>query len=165
MKLSISQQTKNSAGVSLVELLVAVAVIFVALVALSGLGSFVLKISERVKKNVVATNLAQESLEVTRAMREQNWNLISNLTVGSVYHPAKTGSPAQWTLVSGSENISGFSRQVVLNNVYRDSNDDIVASGGTLDSSSKKVIATVSWNDSGQNFQLILISYLTNWKP
>ena len=166
MKLSIiSEQTKNSAGVSLIELLVVAGVIAIALSALAGVGNLASKTSQQLKKNLIATNLATELLEVVRAMKEENWASISALSVGSPYHPVKVGSPLKWALASDGENINGFSRQVVLNNVFRDSNDDIVASGGTLDAGTKKIIAAVLWNDSGQNFQVTLTSYLTNWKP
>jgi type II secretory pathway pseudopilin PulG len=162
---SIFFASQPNTGIGLVEVLVVVAIIAIALVALAGVGNFTLKTSRQLKNNLIAANLATELLEVVRAMKEGNWASISALSVDNPYHPVKVGSPLKWALAGDGENINGFSRQVVLNNVFRDSNDDIVASGGALDTGTKKIIVTVSWNDSGQNFQLVLISYLTNWKP
>ncbi len=157
--------SQTNTGLGLVEILVVVAIIAIALVALAGVGNFVLKLSTQLKNNVVATGLATEGIEVARAVREENWNLIGALAVGNPYYPAKTGSPLKWTLISGSETVGGFTRQIILNDVYRDSNDDIVSSGGTLDVNTKKIIATVFWTEPGQNQEVSLTSYLTNWKP
>lgn len=152
-------------GFGLVEILVVVAIIAIALVALAGVGNFVLKLSTQLKNNVVATGLATEGLEVVRAVREENWNLIGSLAVGNSYYPAKSGWPLKWTLISGSETIGGFTRQIILNDVYRDGNDDIAGSGGTLDVNTKKITATVFWTEPGQNQEVSLTAYLTNWKP
>lgn len=158
-------QTTNSSGFGLIEILVAVAIIGLSLAALTGLGNLALKISLQTKKNVVATNLASEALEAAKAAKQESWDNLNGLTIGSPYHPIKTGSPLKWAFASGEENINGFSRQITLADVYRDGNDDIIDSGGTLDSNTKKITAVVAWSDNGQNHQTTLISYLTNWKP
>ncbi len=162
---SIFFVSQTNAGFGLVEILVVVAIITIALVALAGVGNFVLKLSTQLKNNVVATGLATEGLEVARAVREENWNLISALAVDHSYYPAKTGWPLKWTLISGSETVGNFTRQIVLDDVYRDGNDDIVSSGGALDVNTKKITATVFWTEPGQNQEVSLTAYLTNWKP
>jgi len=51
----------------------------------------------------------------------------------------------------------------VVEDVGRDGNDDIVASGGTPDPNTKKVTATVSWTESTQSKQVVLTTYITNF--
>ena len=160
-----NRSNKKSQGFGIIEILVGIAIISLSLGALAGLGNLALKISLQVKKNVVAVNLASEAIEVAKAAKQETWSNISGLTVDTAYHPIKTGSPLKWSFVSGAENISGFSRQIIINNIYRDTDDDIVATGGTLDANTKKITAIVAWSDNGQNYQSVLVSYLTNWKP
>ncbi len=151
-------------GFGLIEIMVVVAIVGLAFGALAGLGNYSLKISSRLKNQVIATNLAAETIEATKAVKDENWNILANLSLETPYHPEKTGSLQKWTLVNGSENFNGFLRQAVLNQVFRDANDDI-APTGTLDSNTKKITATVSWTEDGQNRQISLTAYLTNWKP
>jgi len=156
---------KNKSGFGLVEILVAVTVIGLSLAALAGLGNFALKIQNRLKKNITASYLAAEAIEATRAIKDEDWTIISSLSIGSALHPAQSGSPAKWSLTSGSEIINGFTRQIVLANVYRNSNDNIVQSVDTLDPNTKKITATVSWSDQGQSQQVSLSTYIINWQP
>jgi len=159
----MKKNAKNR-GWGMLEIIVVVAIIGFALTALAGLGNYALKISSQLKNNVIATNLAAEAIETAQAVKNENWNLLANLSEGLPYHPEKSGSPPKWVLVSGSENINGFSRRIVLSPVLRDSNDDIALTGN-LDPQTKKITATVSWNETGTDKQISLTVYLTNWKP
>ena len=76
-----------------------------------------------------------------------------------------TGSPLKWSLAAGSEDLNGFTRQVVVNNVSRDGQFNIVSSGGTPDPDTKKITSTVSWSYKGQAYSAILSVYLTHWQP
>ena len=149
----------------LIELLVAIAIIGLVLTSLAGLGNFILKINQQNKKSVIATFLAQEAIEAVRAAKEENWSLITGLTADAPYYPAKIGSPLKWVLTAGTETINSFTRQIAVSPVYRDVNDDIVTSGGVLDPETKKITATVSWNDNGRNYQTAIVYYLANWQP
>jgi type II secretory pathway pseudopilin PulG len=155
----------NQRGIGLIEILIAAAIIGLVLTSLAAVGNFALKISDHLKKNIIAANLAAEAIEAAKSVKEENWNNIAGLDLGAAYHPSKTGSPLKWTLSQDSETINGFSRQVVLSPVYRDSNDDIAAAGGTLDSDTKKITAAVFWQEGSQNYQINLTAYLANWKP
>ena len=46
----------------------------------------------------------------------------------------------------------------------RDGTDNIVESGGADDPNTKKVTATVSWEERGRSHSIELITYLTNWR-
>ena len=152
-------------GFGLIEILVAVSIIGLSFATLTGLGNFALKIQNRLQKNMVASYLAAEAIEATRAVKDEAWAIVSGLGTDTPLHPSQSGSPAKWSLAAGSETINGFSRQVVLANVYRDGNDNITESTVTLDPNTKKITATVSWSDQGDFQQVSLSAYLTNWKP
>lgn len=159
------QHNKEQQGMGLIEILVVVSIISLSLASLAGLGNFALKIQHRLKQNTVASFLASEALEATRAVKDGNWTSFNSLPTETPLHPAKETSFYLWTLPSGQEIINDFTRQIIISPVYRDSNFNIVATSGTLDPDTKKVTATVSWNDNGQNQQVSLVDYLTNWQP
>jgi len=156
---------KNKNGFGIVEILIMAAIISISLVAIAGVGNFSLKISSQLKKDLIATGLTNEALEATRAIKEGSWPTLAAYSVNTVYHPAKTGNPLIWSLVPGNEDINGFSRRVIIENVYRDTNDDITLAGGTLDPNTKKITAIVAWSYQGRDYQTAISSYLANWKP
>lgn len=109
-----------------------------------------------------AVSYLKEAVEAVRIVRNNSW---SQVATNGTFHPIISGS--SWILVSGTEVISpyNFSRQIVIDNVYRDLNGTIVTTGGTLDSSTKKVTVTVSWNApvfSNVNSVIYITRYLDN---
>ncbi|MBU1102324.1 hypothetical protein KJ853_01545 [Patescibacteria group bacterium] len=168
MKLCFYQNFHNknqSPGFGLVEILIAVSFIGLALAGLITLTNLTFKLSQQAKNNLIAANLATEALEAVRAIKEESWSTISSLTIGNPYHPQKAGLPLKWSLAAGNENLNGFMRQVVINNVYRDGQFNIVSSGGTLDPDTKKITSSVFWSYKGQSYNATLFVYLTRWQP
>ena len=155
----------KSAGIGLIEIIIASAIIAIALSALAGLGNFSLKIQNRLQKNTAASYLASEAIEAARAVKDESWSNLSGLPTDTALFPAQSGNPAKWVFSTGSETIGNFSRQIIISNVNRDANDDVAQSGGVLDSNTKKITATIYWSEQGQNQQLSLSTYLTNWQP
>jgi type II secretory pathway pseudopilin PulG len=154
----------NKKGISIIEILIVVAIIIVALISIFGLIIFSLRVSTLMKETAQANNLAQETIEAVRNFRDgTDWDIngLETLTFGVSYYPQKSGdSPPKWELVTGEEMIDGFTRKVVFNEVYRDANDNIIETGGTSDSNTKKLTATISWKDK----KVEIITYLTNWR-
>ncbi len=151
-------------GASIIEILIVIAIIVIALVTLLGVATFSLSISISMKETIKANNLAQETIEAVRNFRDGTiWNIdgLGTLNTGVSYFPQKTAdNPPKWQLIQGEEIIDNFKRKVVFSNVQRDTNDNIVESGGTNDPNTKKLTATVSWKDK----KVEIITYLTNWK-
>ena len=154
----------NKKGISIVEILVVVAIITIVLISLLGLATFSLRISTLIKETAQVNNLAQEAIEAVRNFRDgTDWDVdgLGTLIVGISYHPRKTtDDPPKWELVSGEEIVGDFTRKIVFDNVQRDTNDDIVETGGTLDPNTKKITVTISWKDK----EVEIVSYLTNWR-
>lgn len=151
-------------GFSIIEILVVIFILVIAFVSILGLLTFSLRVSTLMRENTQAINLAQETIEAVRNFRDgTNWdtNGLGILTTEVAYHPEKTtDSPPKWELLSGEEAIGGFSRKVVFEEVFRDGNDDIVETGGTLDPETKKAKVTVSWKDKKAE----IVTYFTNWQ-
>lgn len=152
-------------GIGLIEILIVVSIIGLSLASLAGLGNFALKIQHRLKQNTIASFLANETIEAARAIKDGEWTDLTHFAVDEPLHPIKNPSFYQWTLDNGEETINGFTRRMTISNVYRDGAFNIVSSNGAQDENTKKITATVSWNDNGQNQQITLVDYLMNWKP
>lgn len=163
-EISLIYLKSKKSGFGIVEVIVAAAIISLALAGMAVLGNFALRIQSHLKQNLIATNLAIEAIEATRAVKEESWANFSVLGLDIPYHPEKIGPPAKWVMVGGAQNINGFSRQIVFSQVLRDMDDDIVESGGIPDSNTRKITVIISWFERGQSYQVVLNSYSTNWK-
>ncbi|MFA6081701.1 MAG: hypothetical protein WC741_04840 [Patescibacteria group bacterium] len=96
------------------------------------------------KKRLLATSLMKETQEETRNIREHGWDYLAPT---GTYHPVLSGSTL--SLVAGPTNINGFTQQVVVGDVYRNTSGTIVLSPtpGLLDPSTKKITTTISWTE------------------
>ena len=162
----LANQNDNKKGASIIEILIVIAIIVIALTSLLGVATFSLRISTLMRETNQANNLSQEVMEAVRNFRDgTSWDVdgLGKLATSTDYYPQATSSPSKWQLVQGIENIDGFTRKVVFEDVMRDSNSNIVEAG-TYDPNTKKVIVTVSWKERGREHKLEIFTYLTNWK-
>lgn len=158
---------KSEKGGLLVEIVVVVGIIVGSLVAILGLATTFLVTSQIVQQTSEATALAQEGLEIVRNYRDGTvWavGLGAVAFAPSSYHPEQFGSPPKWILVSGSETIGEFKREIVFEAVCRNSSHNITACPGSYtDADTRKAIVTVSWQERGRSHQVELEAYFTNW--
>lgn len=103
-----------------------------------------------------ATTIVQETQEALRSVRENGW---SSFSANGTYHPVLTNGV--WSLASGADTVNGFSRSVVVSDVYRDSSGTI-APTGTLDPSTKHVVTTISWT-TPRTSQISVSQYFTRY--
>ncbi len=130
----------NNQGQLLVELLVALAVAAILIPAIiTGFIATRQGVSQA-RQRLEATALAREASDAVLIVRDAGW---SNVAIPGIYHPVVTG--ATWTLASGSAVVNGYTESLVISDVSRDTSGAIVTTGGTVDPSTKKITATVSW--------------------
>ena len=148
-------------GQSLVELLLAIGLSAVLLPAL--LTGFVASREGKAQHGQRTEGVAilKATTEAVRSVREKGW---SNFANNGTFHPEISGS--SWSLVAGeyTDPVTGFKTKVDISDVNRDSNGAI-ASSGTTDPSTKKVVVTVSWGTpylSSITSTLYLTRYLAN---
>ncbi len=161
------QKMVGNKGMSLIEILVAVFIISTALSSVLGLTSFSLNAVSFTKQSYEANILAQGLIEQVRNFRDQTkWNIngLETLTNGLDYYASKTGSPEEWQMIQGTETINGFTKKIVFEEVERDGSANIVENGGIIDPNTKKITATILWQERNKTHQIELITYLTNWK-
>ena len=146
-------------GQSLIELLIVISLMAIFLPALiSGLTASREGKAQQIQRED-AFNLLKETEEAVRIVRERDWEEIA---INGSYHPQKTGTT--FILSSGSENINGYTREIIISDTLRDSNGQIVNSG-TIDSSTKKITTTISWSlpySSSVDSVIYLTRYLNN---
>lgn len=154
-------------GLSLIEMLVAIAIISSTLISLLGLTSFSLRVISLINQTNQANNIAKEIMEQVRNFRDgTSWSVdgLGTVTPSIDYYLQQSGSPPSWQLTQGTETIGIFTRRAVFENVKRDIADDIVVGIGNNDPNTKKVAVLVSWQERGKSHQIELVSYFTNWR-
>ena len=153
---------KSQKGISVIEVIVALSIIFVSFFSFLALAQYSLKFQDQSESKLEAINIAAETIEATRSVRNEDWNNFSSLSLDVPYYPVISSN--KWTLSSTDPgSINGvYDRWVIIEKVYRDANDNI-SSSGTEDNQTKKITAFVEWNDRGKIKQIDLITYLTNW--
>ncbi len=153
----------NSSGFSLVEVLIASAIISLTSIALMSAATKGIELSNRALKQVQASQLIEEGVEAVKSIRDTNWDTISGLTPAINYYLSFDTNTNLWSLDTiQTDKIDGlFTRLIVFSDVNRDSNDDI-AEIGTLDVGTKKVNVFVTWPAPGGINSKNLKFYLAN---
>ncbi len=152
----------HKSGFALVELIVGSAIMVTSVIAILVAYSALAKISYRNTARVQATMLVGEGLEAVRTIRDRDWSTaIAPLSTGVAYRLYWTGT--MWVATTSPAMIDNyFDRTFTLSSVSRDGNFNIVSSGGSVDSGSRKVTVSVSWNDEGATTTKSTDLYLFN---
>ncbi len=155
MKEKILNTIKDQQGQMLAEILVAVVLagIIIGGIALS-VGSSV-STGVQTKESSKAIYIIQRVFEEVKMLSESNWIAIYCPPSGSC--PGSKGSSnrfyiSNWTIQNGESSmiIEGveYRYYFYIENVNRDSQQNIVTSGGTEDPSTQKITVTVSWGNA-----------------
>lgn len=153
--------TRNAhKGITAVEALVAVAIAALVIIfSTHAIVYFVSTGSDLVEKTQ-ALYLAEEGLEVMRLIRDEDWDNIDILTAGERYYLSIDATSASTT--DTPEVIGQFTRSIVVEEVYRSTNnDDIVPSGSpssAIDPETVLVTSFVAWDTTTTTLR----TYLTD---
>ncbi len=152
------QPTRRGFGV--IEIVIAVGVIFVALFSIMTVARISHELNRRVLYVTQAGFLLEEGSEGVRAMRDIDWNSISSLSNDTAY--SLEFSDNMWRATTTRSLIEGiFDRTIISSAVYRDSSDDIAPSG-VVDAGTRKVVINVSWWNGVATSSKNLTLYLTD---
>lgn len=127
-------------GQTLIELILAMGLAAIILPALMAgfMSSREGKVQQGQRMQAIA--LLKETEQAVKSIRNTGWN---NFATNGTYHPVLGSS--SWSFASGTIATNGFTQEVVISDVSRNANGDIVISGGTNDPSTKKVVITIFW--------------------
>ena len=154
--------TRIVRGFALVEAVVASAIALVVITGIIGTFSYTYRAAINNRQSVQAAFVEEEGLEAVRVLRDNGWttNIASQTPSATAYLAFTNG---EWGLTTTNTFIDEmFERKVVFSNVYRDTNKNIVASGGTLDPNIRLVTVSVSWSSRGATTTRSLSTYLAN---
>lgn len=130
----------NQRGQLLIELLLAMGIAAILLPALIGSLVTSRQGEAQYKLRTQGTVLFRETVEAARSVRARDW---TTFAVNGTHHPVASGGV--WGFESGPETVREFTRQITIDDVYRNSEGAIVESGGVFDPSTKEVEVSVSW--------------------
>ena len=158
---------KTNRGFSIIEIIIASSVILMVWIAVFYTYSVLTQFSSRNTSSVKASMLLEEGSEALRSIKDSSWT--SNIEASSV---CTSSNPCRlsydmtsdlWSATTSNIMIDGkFNRTFFLSDVNRDSNFNVVNSGGTLDLGSKKATVVVSWYQGNSTTSQNLETYLFN---
>jgi prepilin-type N-terminal cleavage/methylation domain-containing protein len=149
-------------GFALLEVVIAVSIIVIAFVVLITVYNLYLNKAKSNLNTVKAVYLSEEGIEAVKLLRNASWTTnIASLSQGTDYFLTFGTNSVQ--INTTNTFIDGlYERKINFSNVYRDSNSDITASGGTIDTGTKLVTVTTSWSEKGATTTKSLSTYITN---
>ncbi len=157
-------KTKFKSGLSLVEVLIASAIIATSVASIIGAYGGLTSLSIKNTPYVQAAMLLEEGTEAVKMMRDNSWSSnISNKTNGVPYGFSWNSSTG-WSATTSVPLVDEFFyRTVTFSAVSRDSTSfDIVTSGGAVDSGTRKATVSVSWVHNGATTTRSIDMYIHN---
>jgi len=149
-------------GFSIVEIVVAFALISAVIVSLPHIGVLSLRLSTLASNRVQATFLLSEGIEVTRFLRDDGWSThLEPTTLDTDYFISFDGSRYQLTLTEPPFLNEKFQRTLRFSQVLRNGQDDIDTIGA-IDPLTKKVVVKVLWDERGATTTESVEFYITN---
>lgn len=143
---------KSQSGQSLIEVLTALAVVLLVIIALIRATTTSMKGSDFAKTQSMATSYGQEAIEWIRAERDKSWDNLADGTYCLKSSPIESW-PGQG--VCGDDDYlegTKFKREAILATII------------TPEVTKVQVDVIVGWQDSSGEHQSQLTTYLTNWR-
>ena len=151
----------TSSGFFLIEVVVAASIIATVLILLLASIQDSVEASQRSLERTQASYLLEEGAEAVKTIRDSGWTSISGVTNGTTYYLSWNGTT--WSLTTTLQTTDIFTRPIVFSAVSRDTNDDIMTSGGTVaDTGTEKVTVNVSWLSQSGTKSESLELYIAN---
>lgn len=156
----------NQKGQLLIEVLIVIGLMSVLLISgLEILGPS-LRISAQSRENEIVSSLIQEQFEVVRSIRNEDWNALFPIVLSETYHYEDIeGEEQGLRLVGDSVNFGKYLVSIMLDDVYRDVNGNVIETGdpSQLDDQTRKITVQVDWESYGTAKNAVQSIYLTNW--
>lgn len=163
---------KLISGFTLIEVIIACSIITMSMLTLLQASEKGVRLSSHALSKSQASFLLEEGVESVKSIRDNDWNTITALSLDTPYHLFFDINTNKWVFDSSAGSLANhiptypidgvFDRTVVISSVSRDSNDDIVTSGGSIDDGTKKVTINLTWRSSVGFNSKSLSFYISN---
>ena len=178
---------KSEEGMTLIEVIVAVAFVGISLAALITLGIMTARNADSARKRTQAVELSKEGIEAVRSIRDNISSFASGSAPYSVYDSANCTNYYPWTWVAentcpwaldnfkleksgNSWFLQAVNNATPLDSAYQLSSPNgefyrhVVVHDDVDGTTSKLVEVTVYWQVREQTFSVTQKTYLTNWR-
>ncbi len=161
-------KTNQQEGMTLIEMLVSLVVLTVGLIPIFSVIVSSSNLATRAKNNLIAANLAQEGIEVVRAIRDKawlegvpydrdlsngdylvSWNSSTLTPYDSEAYLKFDSNSGLYSLVAGIDTI--FKRKISVLKVVSACNCEV------------SVTSAVTWSERGQNKSVTVEDHLFDW--
>ncbi len=165
--LRLLQSFKNKKGFSILEVILAsgIFIVFSSGAVISMIQAY--NANRLGLEFTIASEYASEGIEAVRSIKNQGYNNLSNTAQTGVTR----GVGGTWQFSGTDHTLSvgkPYQRTIAIENALRDGippNGNIVSSGGTVDTSTKKITSTVTWDfTTARPESISFVTYLTNWQ-
>lgn len=158
-------QGKLNNGFTLIEALVALVILTIALGPALVLSSDITNVASVIQNDLIAANLAQEGVEVVRALRDTNW------FSGSAFNNGLADGTYRLEWNSSSPIVLGANPPLKVNNGlynYSSGSDTIFRRTVTItnvNTNEIRVVSDVTWTERANRARDVKVeSHLFNWK-
>ncbi len=153
---------KKNKGFMVVEILIAIFIISIAIISFTNVAQKSISLSKQSLNTFKASLLLEEGMEVVKAFRDSSWDNIADLVPNTKYFLVFDPNTSSWTFTTTPTTTDGFTREIILSDVYRDAVTSDIDPNGILDTGTKLVRITVYWQEGGQTVTKNLEAYISN---
>ena len=158
---------QNKSGQSLIEILIAMAVGIITILAAVTVLTLMLRISKQDVSFQTAAFLEQEVVDNLLVTSERDWQEVANTSEDKQYHLEITETRGGFVIKEGTETVFidgvDYIYYLEIDPVKRD-DDGAISSSGTDDPSTKKVKLSVTWKFQGDDELSTVTKYITRSK-
>jgi competence protein ComGC len=153
----------NNFGFGLVESIVVIAILSVFVFLIIDLNIFYTESLVKSRNSATASFLIEEGIEAAKFMRDDSWTSNIEALTPDISYFLAFDSSSKWSATTTPQTSDGmFVRTIKFSDVSRDSNGNIVSSGGTVDPGTRLVEIKIVWNDKYGESTKSSKTYITN---
>ena len=163
----LRQLIKSESGFTLIEVISAIFVFTLGILAIMVLIDQSIAFSDQVKSKLIASYLAQEGIEIVRNIRDSNWikkapSWDSGLSVGDYEADYQSLAVSNYTGSYLNIDSNGFySYSVDTSTKFK---RKITISDKTSNPPRMRIASQVNWEIRGKYYYIEAVEYLYNWK-
>jgi len=148
-------------GQSLVEAVVAVAVVLLLVTGLIVATTSSVKFSTLSSYRTQATQIAKEVMEAVRDLRDSSWTDFITKSISGVETTYCLSGSYEWTILPDGEECAGDTGDFYIRTVKFDLE---TPDAGKPDQKRMKVTVTIGWAEGTSKKSATLVTYFTNWR-